>query len=270
MAAERRIPVIEARYANDESICRRIAEVKPDIMVLSNWRTWVSPSVYSIPTYQGINIHDSLLPRYGGFAPINWAIINGETETGVTAHFLSEEFDLGDILLQRKVPICFSETATDIFIKTINIIPEITLESLDLIEFGRVVRIPQDRSKATFFHKRSAYDSLIDWNRSNVDIYNLVRAQSDPYLNAYTFFQGKRLMIKHASLPELSYCGTPGRVLCRSSQGVVVICGSSQGRNGQGLVVHYVQEDGGEPVSALEYFKKMGSYLGCGLTDTRS
>lgn len=262
LALSHNIPVIERQYANNKKIGQAISDVKPDMIVLSDWRTWLSPMIYSIPKYGAVNIHDALLPKYGGFAPINWAIINGEIETGVTVHFVSEEFDLGDIVLQRKVPISFFETATDVFYKIIEIIPGLTLEALELVERGKVKFIPQDRNKATFFHKRSGRDSLIDWGRSNIEIYNLIRAQSDPYPNAYTFHKGNRLKIKEASLPDKAYCGTPGRVFCRLKHGVVVVCGVSTENPNQGLIIHLVQEGNGKVVEANDYFNQMGYYLG--------
>jgi len=232
------------------------------MIVSSDWRTWIRPELLAIPRHGGINIHDALLPKYGGFAPINWAIINGERETGVTVHQMNEDLDLGDIILQRRVVIGEHETATDIFKKTLPLFPEMILEALDLIASGQARYTPQDPRQATFFHKRSERDSLIDWNCTNEEVYNLIRAQADPYPNAYTCFQGRKLKIKRAMLPDKHYGGTPGRVFCRLPEGVVVLCGRVVDGRGQGLVVVEVQEEGRDPVAATRYFQRMGSYLG--------
>jgi methionyl-tRNA formyltransferase len=256
------IPIIEQRYANEESTARIIAEAKPDIIVLSDWRTWLSPQIYAIAEFGTINIHDSLLPKYGGFSPTNWAIINGEMETGVTVHFVEEEIDLGDIILQQKISIAHTDTATDVFHKTLPVISRLTLEAIDLIEYRRVKPIQQDRSQATFFHKRSERDSLIDWRRNSMAIYNLIRAQSDPYPNAYTYYKGKKLRIKKASLPHKCYCGTPGRVFCPEESGIVVVCGPDQANPNQGIILELVQEENGEVIKANHYFDRMGYSLG--------
>jgi methionyl-tRNA formyltransferase len=256
------IPTKVCLYANDDEIVQLIAETRPDLIVSSDWRTWLCPAILKLPKYGSINIHDALLPKYGGFAPVNWAIINGECETGVTVHFIQNEFDLGDIILQAKIPIEFSDTATDIFYKTLPFFSTLAVEALNLIGNGHVLLTQQDRTMATFYHKRSERDSLIDWNKSNIHIYNLVRAHSDPYPNAHTYLNGKKLKVKKASLPDRSYCGTPGRVFCRTKNGVVIVCGSNDQGYLQGLVVELVQAENEEPTEADKYFKKMGDYLG--------
>lgn len=261
LASERGIPTAVCLYANDKAVVGLIEEAKPDVIVSSDWRTWLSPAVFNVPTHGSINIHDALLPKYAGFAPINWAIANGETETGVTVHFIQDDFDLGDIIIQQKVPIEFSDTATDIFHKTLPLFSSLPLDALRLIDRKELRTIRQEKGVATFYHKRSERDSFIDWSKSSVDIYNLIRAQSDPYPNAYTFFNNKKLKVKRASLPDRSYCGTPGRVFCRLAAGVVVVCGLSRDSN-QGLVLEVIQEEGGAVMGANEYFKKMGDYLG--------
>lgn len=261
LAESHGIPVFETRRVEDECWRGIIRDSCADLLVLSDWRTWVPPEIYRLPKYEAINIHDALLPRYGGFAPINWAIVNGEAESGVTVHYLAPELDLGDIILQRRFPIGIADTATDVFHRVIKLIPQMTLEALDAIEGGVVTRVAQDRSQATFFHKRTVRESAIDWNRTNIDVYNLIRGQSDPYPNAFTFYAGRQLKIKKASLPSMMYGGSPGRLVCRVADGVVVICGSGSHARGQGLVIDWVQEVGGEPVRALEYFDRMGQYL---------
>jgi methionyl-tRNA formyltransferase len=262
LATEYQIPAIVCSSANREEVACRIEGARPDLLVSSDWRTWLGPRVFNLPKFGSINVHDALLPRYGGFAPINWAIANGEIETGVTVHFIHDDLDLGDIILQRRIEIGFSDTATDVFYRTLPLFSSLLIESIGLIERGQVPRVRQDRSLATFYHKRSERDSLVDWNRSSLEIYNLIRAQSDPYPNAYSHLNGKKLMLKKASLPDRAYRGTPGRVFCRSRDGVVVVCGCSRTSPFHGLVLEQVQEEGAEVLEANEYFRRMGDYLG--------
>ena len=180
------LPVL-VKNRPDPEVVSGLAAADADVMVACNWRTWIPPEVFRVPRLGTLNVHDSLLPRYAGFAPLNWAIINGETEVGVTAHVMDDRLDRGDIVLQWRVPVEPADTATDMFYATLELMGPITLEALGHLEHGTGERTPQDMAEATFFHKRAVEDSLVDWTWPAADIVNLVRAQSDPYPNAYTF-----------------------------------------------------------------------------------
>jgi methionyl-tRNA formyltransferase len=235
-----------------------------DVMVACNWRTWIPPEVFTAPRLGTLNVHDSLLPRYAGFAPLNWAILNGETEVGVTAHVMDERLDRGDIVLQWSVPVGPRDTATDMFHATLELMGPITLEALGHLEHGTGQRLSQDMARATFFHKRSVEDSLIDWTWPAPDIVNLVRAQSDPYPNAYTFADGRRLRILAASVHADRCGGTPGRVFARTADGdgVVIVCGPASHRGANpGLVIERVRDDGGHQGPARLFFPRLGGYL---------
>jgi methionyl-tRNA formyltransferase len=262
LAASHAIPCLVRRRVEDDEAHCWIRDAEPDILVSSDWRTWVPPRVYLSARYGAINVHDALLPRYGGFAPLNWALINGEREVGVTVHFMNPDFDLGDIVLQRRVPVEAKDTITDLYAKTIELFPGMTLEALDAIEAGRGPWQPQDPTQATFFHKRSAEDSRIDWRHSADDIVNLVRAQVDPYPNAFAYYRGDRIRVLEASVSPARYGGTPGRVFCPRDDGVVVVCGP-QARTGRerGVVLLRVRTDGGEVLAGRDFFTSMGGYL---------
>jgi methionyl-tRNA formyltransferase len=260
-AEKARIDVIECRYAKSSPVLEAIARVAPDVIVASNWRTILSSEVLSIPRLGGLNIHDALLPKYGGFAPINWAIINGETEVGLTVHLMDKAVDLGDIVVQKRIPVAFTDTTTIVMRRVFDVLADITLEALDRLETEGFCPTPQDPSQATFFQKRSDGDSRIDWSQSNIAIYNLIRAQSDPYPNAFAFHDGRCLRIKRASIPEQTSCGSPGRVLCRHSRGVVVLCGQPSHGANQSLVLEQVQPQGGEVMPADRYFRTLNIYL---------
>ncbi len=262
LAAAHGIPVIERRTANDPDTVARLGEVAPDLLVSSDWRTWVAPATYGCARHGAINVHDALLPRYGGFAPLNWALVNGETEVGVTVHFMNEEFDLGDIVVQRAVPVAPTDTATDLFHKTLPLFAPMTLEAIDLIEAGDHPWTKQDPEAATFFHKRSIEDSRVDWSSSARDIANLVRAQADPYPNAFAYYRGQRLRILAASVSTRRFGGTPGRLFCRDGKAVVVVCGP-RARSGTepGLVIEQVRTDDNRDLPAGVAFPAMGGYL---------
>lgn len=263
LAAAHDIPVLIRSRPDDEDLLRHLKEADPDIIVANNWRTWLPPHIFGLPRHGTLNVHDSLLPAYAGFSPLIWALINGEREVGVTAHLMNEDLDAGDIVVQRAVPVSDTDTATALFHKTVALIAPVTTEALALIASGRTDWARQDPGKASFFHKRSIEDSKIDWSWSAEELERLVRAQSDPYPNAFTFHRGARVRVIAAAVSRGRYGGTPGRIFIREGDGVVIVAGADarRGRN-PGLVIKQVRLDDGTELAATEYFRTMGGYLG--------
>ncbi|MER7854388.1 methionyl-tRNA formyltransferase [Streptomyces bacillaris] len=261
LAEKHGIPVI-IRNRPDGELLDRLKEVAPDIIVANNWRTWIPPEIYNLPAHGTLNIHDSLLPAYAGFSPLIWALINGEPEVGVTAHLMDEELDAGDIVVQRSVAVGPTDTSTDLFHRTVDLIAPVTTEALGLIASGRTEFTPQDRSRASFFHKRAEEDIRIDWNWPAEDLERLIRAQSAPYPSAFTFHKGQRLDVLAAVVSEGRYGGTPGRIFYREGDGVVIVAGADArtGRN-HGLAITRVRTGDGRELPATEYFTSMGGYL---------
>lgn len=190
LATEHGVPVVIRQRPDDDGLFHQLAEVSPDIIVANNWRTWIPPRIYTLPRHGTLNIHDSLLPKYAGFSPLIWALINGESEVGVTAHMMNEGLDAGDIVSQHAVAVGPTDTATDLFHKTVDLIAPTTLDALEIIAAGQTEFTPQDRSQATFFHKRAEEDIRIDWAWPADALERLVRAQSAPYPSAFTFHRG--------------------------------------------------------------------------------
>lgn len=261
LAEENGVPVV-IRNRPDDELFDRLKEADPDVIVANNWRTWIPPRIFGLPRHGALNVHDALLPKYAGFSPLIWALINGESEVGVTAHMMNGELDAGDIVRQESVPVGPTDTATDLFHKTVDLIAPVTIGALDLIASGRTEFTPQDRSQASFFHKRSIEDSRIDWTWPAADLERLVRAQSEPYPSAFTFHKGKRLEVLAAVVSEGRYGGTPGRVFYREGEGVVIVAGADArtGRN-HGLAITRVRTEDGRELPATEYFTSMGGYL---------
>jgi methionyl-tRNA formyltransferase len=170
--------------------------------------------------------------------------------------------DAGDIVLQRAVPVGPRDTTVDLFRKTLELFGPITVDGLDLLESGRADWVPQDRSKASFFHKRSAEDCRIDWTWSAEELDRLVRAQCDPYPNAYAYRGQQRVRITGARVSDGVYGGTPGRIFYREGDAVVVVAGADarRGRN-RGLAITSVRTDDGTDHAALDFFPAMGGYL---------
>jgi methionyl-tRNA formyltransferase len=247
----------------DAELVEQLKSAAPDIIVANNWRTWLPREIFDLPPHGTLNLHDSLLPKFTGFSPVIWSLISGASETGLTAHRMDDELDTGDIITQRAVPIGPRDTATELVQATIDLIPEVLLDALDRIEAGTAEWTPQNLAERTFFHKRVDTDSRIDWTWPAEDIDRLVRAQSDPYPNAYTYFRGQRLRITRAHVSRGIYGGTPGRVFITEDDGMVIVAGPAayRGEN-HGLVVDSVRTDDG--VEHHRFFRTGGGYL----TDT--
>jgi methionyl-tRNA formyltransferase len=260
LAEKHGVPVLIRSKPDD--LVEPLRAVDPDVIVATNWRTWIPPEVFTLPRLGTLNVHDSLLPAYAGFSPLIWALINGEPEVGVTAHMMDEVLDAGDIVIQRAVPVGPTDTTTDLFYRTLELFGPITTDGLALIAAGRTDWVKQDRSKASFFHKRSIEDSRIDWTWPAEEIERLVRAQSDPYPNAFTYRGGERLRVVSAAVSEGRYGGTPGRIFIREGDGVVIVAGADarRGRN-PGLLLRRVRTEDGTEYAATDYFRTMGSYL---------
>ncbi|OXM58573.1 methionyl-tRNA formyltransferase [Amycolatopsis thailandensis] len=247
---------------DDAELLAELKEADLDLIVANNWRTWLPPEIFEMPRHGTLNVHDSLLPAYAGFSPLIWALINGEKEVGLTAHMMDADLDAGDIVLQRSVEVGPKDTTTDLFHRTVDLIAPITTDAIELIAKGNFTPVKQDRSKASFFHKRALEDSLIDWSWPADEIERLVRAQSDPYPNAFTHHRGKQLRVVRSSVSDGLYGGTPGRIFIREGEGVVIVAGpeARRGRS-HGLVIERVRTEDGTELAATEYFRTMGGYL---------
>ncbi|GAA3562008.1 methionyl-tRNA formyltransferase [Amycolatopsis ultiminotia] len=262
LAQENGIRTLLRTRPDDAELQTELKAAELDLIVANNWRTWLPPEIFELPRHGTLNVHDSLLPAYAGFSPLIWALINGEPEVGVTAHMMNAELDAGGIVAQRAVAVGPRDTATDLFHRTVELIEPLTTEAIRLIESGTAVPLPQDRTKASFFHKRARRDSLIDWTWPAEDIDRLVRAQSDPYPNAFAYHRGQELRIVRASVSEGHYGGTPGRIFIREGDGVVIVAGPESRRgHSPGLLVDRVRTADGTELAAADYFTTMGGYL---------
>jgi len=233
---EYKISVSERTTLQNEDI-ERIEEMKPDVLFSINWRRLISKKLINIPKHGCINIHPSLLPKYRGISPLNWAVLNGEKETGVTVHYIDESADTGDIIIQKKIPILFEDTTADIYQKALNIYPELLTETIEMIRNGCVKPINQKTLEAGFFvSKRFPNDGKIFWNFDRLKIYNLIRGLCDPYPNAFFIYNGETFHVKEAKLSEIDFRGPPGRVCAINDKEMVVTCGTDHSRN-QGLTI---------------------------------
>jgi methionyl-tRNA formyltransferase len=191
LAAEHDIPVITPEDANSPEIVAMIQALHPDFLFSFYYRNMLKTPLLAIPRRGGYNMHGSLLPKYRGRVPVNWAIIHGETETGATLHAMTVKPDNGAIVDQQAIPILPDDTAMEVFHK-VTCAAEITLNRcLPSLLDGTAQLKPQDLSLGGYFSGRKPEDGKIDWLKDAQTIHNLIRAVAPPYPGAYTTVAGK-------------------------------------------------------------------------------
>lgn len=204
------IPYITSDINLPENIAR-IREIAPDFILSFYYRNMIRPEVLGIPKRGALNLHGSYLPKYRGRVPINWAVINGETETGATLHYMVEKPDAGDIVDQEKVEIAFTDTAHDVFTKVNEAAVAIIRRAWPRLADGNAQRIPMNLAEGSYFGGRKPEDGRIDWTRSAVQIYNLIRGVTHPYPGAFTTLNGEKIIIWQAW--PVAGSGEPGRIV---------------------------------------------------------
>jgi len=175
-----------------------LRSIDPDFLFSFYYRFMIRKEILDIPRQGALNLHGSFLPKYRGRVPVNWVVINGETETGATLHYMLEKPDAGDIVDQERVSIEFTDTALDVFHKVTDAAERVIARSWPLLLDNRAARIPMDLGEGSYFGGRKPADGLIDWNRPAVQIYNLIRGVTHPYPGAFTFLDGSKLLIWQA------------------------------------------------------------------------
>ena len=180
---------------NAPDIVARIAALAPDFLFSFYYRRMLGLAVLALPRSGALNLHGSLLPRYRGRAPVNWAVLNGETETGATLHVMTARADAGDVVDQEAVPIGPDDTAGEVQARVCDAAVRVLERQLDALASARAPRRPQDASRATTFGRRRPEDGAFEWSRPAAEIHNLVRAVSHPYPGAFAPHAGRTLYV---------------------------------------------------------------------------
>lgn len=225
---------------NEPANVATVREIAPDFIFSFYYRNMIRPEVLAIPRLGALNLHGSWLPRYRGRVPVNWSVINGETETGATLHHMVEKPDAGDIVDREKVPIAFTDTALDVFTRVTEAAVTIMARSYPLLVAETAPRIPMNLGEGSYFGGRRPADGLIDWSRPAVAIYNLVRGVTHPYPGAFTWLDGKKVVVWSAW--PLDGNAEPGVVVSEAPLRV---------GTGEGLLeIRSLQVEGGDEVGA--------------------
>lgn len=189
------IPVLTPPDPNTPELVEQLAALEPDFLFSFYYRHMLKPAILTAAEGGALNMHGSLLPRYRGRVPVNWAVIKGEQETGATLHYMMEKPDGGDIVAQQAVPILPNDTAFDVFVK-VTVAAEMALDGvLPALLSGTAPRIVQDLASGSYFGGRRPEDGRIDWMQGAAEIHNLVRGVAPPYPGAFSKVQGKAVRV---------------------------------------------------------------------------
>ncbi len=258
LAASRGIPVFAPEDINHPLWVERIRRLAPDIIFSFYYRNMIKPAVLEIPPKGCLNLHGSLLPRYRGRCPVNWVILHGETETGVTLHYMTPKPDDGDIVAQTRVEIADDDTARTLFNRMTDAAGRLLDETLPKIIDGTAPRTPQDHANATYFGGRTPADGEIDWSAPAADIRNLVRAVTLPYPGAFTHFGTTKCVVWAAAAEKAGRShAAPGTVA--STDPLVVACGRGT------LRIEYGQTESGVYTTGPQLAAELGLVKGARL-----
>lgn len=195
LAFDNYLPVFQPRDPNAPEFVEVMRGLEPDFLFSCYYRQMLKSPLLAVPRLGALNMHGSLLPRYRGRCPVNWVLIHGEAETGVTLHYMEEKPDKGDLVGQERVAIRPEDTALTLFARMTVAAGTLMRQTYPRLRAGAAPRLPQDQSQASYFGGRRPEDGLISWDKDALSVYNLVRAITHPYPGAFTQLWGQKLFI---------------------------------------------------------------------------
>jgi len=248
LAASHSIPVFQPLKLRLPEVVAQLQELAPDLIVVVAYGQILPKSVLDIPKYGCINVHASLLPRWRGAAPINHAIMAGDTETGVTTMYMDVGLDTGDMLVKRVTPIGPLETAGDLHDRLAHLGREAMTETIARLCVGTLVREPQDDALSCYAPLLKKEHGCLDWSRSATELHNLVRGL-DPWPGAYTQFAGEPLKLACTRPGDAAHTAVSGTVLGVDADGLRIACGQGV------LSVGELQLPGRKRLSAADFLR---------------
>jgi methionyl-tRNA formyltransferase len=224
VALRESIAILQPTKMKDPEFLAALTAWKPDLIAVAAFGRILPPVILSLPPKGCINVHGSLLPKYRGAGPIQWAIINGETETGITTMLMDEGMDTGAMLLQEAIPIEPDDTAGSLSPKLADLGGRLLVQTIAQLKAGSLVPRAQDHTKATMAPLLKKEDGVIDWSLPALSIANRIRGLT-PWPGAYTFFGPDRWMIIKAAASVEKPGGTPGRIVAVTKDAITVSTG---------------------------------------------
>ncbi len=253
IALDSGLKIVQPENVNDKIVIEKLKEINPDVITVVAFGQKISSEILVLPRYKCINIHASLLPKYRGAAPINWALINGEEETGVTSIILQEKMDAGKMIIQKSIRIGPDETAGELNNRLSILGAEVLMDSLKQIETGTAKYTLQDEELVTYAPKLKKKDGLINWNHSTEEIHNFVRGMN-PWPTAYTTLirndSKERIIILETEKDTPSDTETnkiPGTIIDISDRGIKITT-----KNGC-IWIKEVKPEGKQSMSAVAF-----------------
>ncbi len=247
LATEKELDILQPTNVNLDAPLDTLTSLKPELIVVVAFGGILKKSLLELPSKGCINLHASLLPKLRGVAPVNWAIMRGEKETGVTTMWMAEKVDAGEIIFQRRVPIHEEETASELEERLSGVGSELLSRTLVAVADDSAPREPQDDSLSSYAPKLKKEDGVIDWKRDALEIHNHIRGVTlRP--GAQTTFRGESLKILRAKILETEGTREPATVLDVDSEGAVAVAA------GRGTILLItVQPPGKKPMRAVDF-----------------
>lgn len=231
LAFQHHLPLYQPEDPNDPAFVATLKRLAPDFLFSCYYRHMLKKPLLDLPARGALNMHGSLLPKYRGRVPINWVLVHGEMETGMTLHYMEEKADRGDMVAQNRVPVTTEDTAFTLFAKMTVAAEQLMRDTYPLLRAGQAPRVPQDHSQASYFGGRRPEDGRISWTKPAREIYNLVRAVTHPYPGAFTSLNGRKLFIwwGRPLAEPVSTAAVPGQIMARIlGEGLLVATGNGQ------------------------------------------
>lgn len=254
------IPVLQPERARGEEFMAQLRALDPELFVVVAYGQILRREILDLPKFGSINVHASLLPELRGAAPINWAIIRGYEETGVTVMRMVEQMDAGPILLQAREPIAPDEIASDLWVRLSEVGAATLIEALALMEFGELREVPQDDALATYAPRLTREDARIDWGLGAEEVARWIRGL-DEVPGAWTTWKGDVVKLyRPRPMPDMAHGATPGTILEADAhdptQGLLVACGEGA------LYVREVKPAGKRRMLSAEWVRGSGPRTG--------
>jgi len=246
LALKSGIDVLQPEKAGTPEFIETLRGLQPDLIVVAAYGQILKQAVLDIPKTFCMNLHSSLLPKYRGAAPINWAIINGAKESGVTTMKMDKGMDTGDILLMEKTPITDEDNAQTLHDRLAQMGASLVMQTIGQMEDGTLTFHPQDNDQATHAPKLKKQDGLIDWQKDATRLRHLVLGLT-PWPGAFTFFQSKRLRLSAVETVSGEDGDSPGKIARVTDHGIEV--GTGKGR----LIITHLQPEGKKSMSAKSF-----------------
>ena len=248
VAVKNGLPVFQPENFREDETVRQLRALQPDVVAVVAYGRILPQRVLDIPAKGCINIHASILPAYRGSAPYQWAVLDGLTETGVTAMYLCREMDAGDMIDVAKTPIGPDETAGELLDRLAVLGADLLTKTLTSIENGTVTAVPQDHSLATYAPMLDKTMCPIDWNKTAQQVHNHVRGMN-PWPVATAQLAGKRFKIYTTAVVEGKKNAVPGTILGITKTGLQIACGEGA------VEIRILQAEGGKRMAAPDYFR---------------